>query len=376
MSTDQELRAIFRSLKKRQIYYLFYKRAQDLKNEDIAIKLGITEKTLETHVHKIYVFFDIQTGRGDSDRMWEDLIRKVGVYIDALTESDVENWRPTPRPKKASAPPPPQANGLFDDIPKNPGQALRDLWHQHWRGFLLLGILLVGSGFVIWNISHRLFVPAIPLPSSTPGPTRTPVGITMPTSNVTLQPTTTPSALPYTSPTPEPTLTPDPSILFFDNFNNGISPGWQVLLGEPITIDGHLPPPPNGTLLMVVGDKNWRRIKIEFDFSSSNPNDYSEVCVRFVDIKNGMYFSVSGSDVGWYMLKDGIKTNIAKASISNPRGPWPWTLVIDGSNYSAFLDFPATSSINTSVFKSGRVGIKMFQDSSGTIDNFKVSQLP
>ena len=203
----------------------------------------------------------------------------------------------------------------------------------------------------------------ISAPTSTPYPTNE------------LQPTYTP--YPTYTPVPPPIFTSTPSYAFFDNFDSGPSPEWEVTNGSIIVVNGQLTTDNLATLF--VGDTNWTDYKIEFDMIPYQAwmNDESlSVFVRVKDMKKIVGFVVNTFDSEWDIVQNGNWNEVPTSYNSDAQLGWSGKvmLVVKGGNFEAYLNGYQVSSFYNADFPNGKVGIRIGH--KATIDNFKITLIP
>ena len=250
---------------------------------------------------------------------------------------------------------------------------------------------------------------ATPIPTATPvPPTATPVP--SPTATLISTPTPLPpTATPTPSPTPSPTTTstPEPALLFFDDFDAGPKPDWEVLSGEwgmaggkytMIDISG-------GSVagISLVGDPSWRDYAIEvdvtglysfygdesYDNEAMNRKDLgmsrAAILVRAQDNGNCAGLIVGDGHIEWGTLIDG-RWSVVSGTLVDGYGEKGTHLRIEarGHVYTTYVDGKMITSFSDTRFASGKVGLWLrstdFLDASDwravpKIDNFKVTRL-
>jgi|GEM_PF-4876453 len=261
----------------------------------------------------------------------------------------------------------------------------------------------VGNSALI--ATNTLQIPSLlptPIPTSTLAPPPTPTTAPTPTPTITLtstftpSPTSTPSPTftptptitptPTTTPTPTNTLTPTPTPLFADDFENGLSPSWKVLSGEPLIVDGMLSA--NDPVWLEVGDPSWKNIKIEYQVKLSPYADchygpfpgtfypYSMLIgLRFQDKDNMIALKTGQCGFLWFQVANGNWEQMPTSG----NGPGASvlaniTILIEGNKITALINGDRSTYFVSTLYPKGSIGLRLGRDSY--IDNFKVNALP
>ncbi|MFC1879100.1 hypothetical protein ACFLZW_04235 [Chloroflexota bacterium] len=191
--------------------------------------------------------------------------------------------------------------------------------------------------------------PAIP---GEPTDARPPTAAILPTDRP--RPTSTTAPIPTST---EPFVPPADGILFQDNFDNGLSPEWQVVSGKPAVANGHLTSASNSSWLMV-GDPRWTNYKIEFYvYDDAEP---SYIGIHAQDIGNMValkwYFAYCEwnvvADGDWLRIKDTYDDNVDFESSMI-------SLSVTNNTYSAFGGGRSLSSFWDSTYSQGMVALKL-----------------
>ena len=95
---------------------------------------------------------------------------------------------------------------------------------------------------------------------------------------------------PFIDPDPDPTPTPDPDptpgvVLFFDDFNGGVSPGFGLSSGTWEEIDGEIHPRTKEASAHVIGGENWTDYEVSVDFRFDDLEDLNHRADRGVAVR-------------------------------------------------------------------------------------------
>lgn len=235
-------------------------------------------------------------------------------------------------------------------------------------------------------------------PTATPAPIATPVPPT-----VTPGPSPTATSIQQTAtsgPTPTVTSTPEPALLFFDDFDAGPKPDWEVLSGRwgmaggkytltDISVDR----PAIG--ISVVGETEWRDYAIESDVSGLYSGDaYYEreaassraaILLRIQDDGRAVGLVVGEEFVQWAILADDSWTIVPGTRVQG-YGEEGTRIKVEakGNVYTAYVDGKMITSFSDDRFPKGKAGLwlksSQYLDPSEwkvvpKIDNFKVTKL-
>ena len=179
-------------------------------------------------------------------------------------------------------------------------------------------------------------ITALLAPSQTPTITPIPITIVAPTD----------TATPTITITSTPTLPPPSTLLFEDNFDNGLSNQWEVISGEPLVSNGLLST--NDVLWMVVGDPSWTDLKIEISLKASNhsycspepfyPRYYAALLgLRFQDIENMIGLRLYTCGLDWYIFKNNQYELIPQGQAKGPSNTEFQTVIatVQGNKFTA-----------------------------------------
>jgi len=400
--TDQDVLQKLASLTGRQREIL-KKVCQGNDYKTIAEDLVISEETVKSHVGNIYVKLGL-------DQMPVSLRRKAifETYCPALHETEF-----TPLPNEPTEPEPvPQAiqkmvneddllilQPLRGEIIDRRKKRRKPRW-ELVAVLLVVIILAIFGAYNVYEWVNGIIHPAVPVPTSAPAQVYVVVTATQqpaentPTSLATSVPTpTTPpptaTEVPATS-TTIPSPTSAVTFPFSDNFDNGVSPLWQVQSGTWLES--------NGRYTVLPKETNEE----DFDFSllpSLPSNDYQVSANVYLDSTMGMgqisailfRIPANGSDyLSLYM--DNFTTRFAVIgqdfnhvqTIAEDQGyvvPKGAKVIVDvqGNTFTAKVNGKEILDVTLSGYETGGVGLMDICFSSPpcpSFDNFSVNALP
>ncbi len=198
-------------------------------------------------------------------------------------------------------------------------------------------------------------------------PTEAPTETAMP-----IPPTATIELIP---PTPQPTATayipidsnPPIQLPFSDNFDNGLSPEWRIVAGQPIIVDGYLSSIGDQTVLEI-GNTDLQDFSLNFDFKDT----YNGVWLGGlkITIGNRVSFVVQGCPI-WSVYQDG-SWNDATHCKSQISIPGKLRLTVQGNRYQVYINGSLFSEITLGQPVSGPLSISF--SNLLLLDNLKVTQ--
>ena len=202
-----------------------------------------------------------------------------------------------------------------------------------------------------------------PFPVPTPYPTYTPY----PTSIS--PPTSVPPSPEIIIATNTPAPTPEPSLLFFDDFDDGLDPAWEIVTGDTAIVNQKLTTSSGVTLL--IGDPSWTDYAVECENWMPRVYDYNAISVR-VNGDNRFTFRYRGwSDNHWTVSQGGVEQRVPNSGSGGlGKAEGVVKVVVVGNEYRAYLKGVRVSSLIDDRFPSGRVGITLHPGAE--IDNFSV----
>ncbi len=365
----------------------------------IGEKLILGEATVKTHMGRIYIKLGLDQLRPKV--RWKML---DAVFCPALKELELPS--PPPEPKNLALVPaailamveederalvtvpaqvvvisPESDNGVIDGKFRTAGQGKRPSRLRWLVTGLILGILLTGGLDFAFGAALR----------GTPESliTSTPIVIV---AKETVVVTTTPGPLPATakpevvvvtatflpltatplSPTNTrlPTFTPTPSVAlpFQDNFDQGLSPLWRVINGEPIVLNGRLGAA-SDTAELEIGDGSWGDFVVELDFY-----DYpAPISLVFGQkVQYSAYFWPSASSNVWQAFQDNRLVSILPEGRGISADAGHLRVVVIGNTYSVYVNGRLHETITYGSPASGPLGLILNRD-HGYVDNLLIT---
>lgn len=203
----------------------------------------------------------------------------------------------------------------------------------------------------------------ITLPSDTPQPT-----YTLPPTQTSQVIVVTATALPKTA-TPLPSATPDQITLFSDDFNTGISNLWEIEQGNPLVVNDRLTT--NGKSWLFIGDSSWTNYEVIFEGESHGAPNFQGV--RVVDMDNMIVFSWAAYVSKWYIVQNGVWTEIPGSGGDGVRNMAQVRITVEGDKFTAHIGGKKVSSLVSSIFPQGLVAVGL--DGNAIVDNFMVLTL-
>src|SRR5262245_40732885 len=174
------------------------------------------------------------------------------------------------------------------------------------------------------------------------------------------------------------------TVVFFDNFTSGASPGWGNEVGNWTAVGGvyFAQAPSNSPLTYTSITTSIGATLTDFaiDVDINDVRD-GGIWLRSVDNANGILLVTGGGGSGftglyWHIVTGGntgailgLVTNLFTPGVSDPH----IRVTVSGNTYSAFVNGSAVAAttLTTSTFSSGRAGLYDF--SNQTFDNVTVT---
>jgi len=243
------------------------------------------------------------------------------------------------------------------------------------------GVLQLAFPAQVREIREKLVM----APTGTPMPTQTPYPTPAPYPTPTPYPTNTPYPAPSPAEvmvvaTPTPFATTPPGFLFFDDFDAGAHPDWEILVGDFVVANGAYTP--KGTsisdsAIAVVGHPEWRNYTVEIDVSSFDSRSDAYILVRVQDTDNLVAFWLNYYECGWRVRKDGewedVPNTKMRADIVRDYDFHPLRVTVEGNKYEAYANGSKVSYFVDAIFPTGKVGVYLFHPVA--VDNLRVSGL-
>lgn len=190
----------------------------------------------------------------------------------------------------------------------------------------------------------------------------------------TAAPTNTSEVVIVTATPLPPTLPPQPSSLFQDGFNSGLSPSWQIVSGNPMVVNDVLTTDKDTWL--AIGDDRWINYTIEFEADAADcwfSWSYNTIGVRVQDTNNMIAWRWSDCESVWYIVENG-NWNEVPNSKSGTVGYEMISIVltVDGGQYTVYADGEKLSSFFDTRFQQGKTALQIAADTK--IDDFIVRE--
>lgn len=396
---EKEIREGLGKLSKTQatiLYWTFEGKEPDWIARNILV---INRKAYDYHVGEIYNCLGFKEKEHWTAKR-ERLIREVyPIFSEQVKKpEDLERWevikynyqkiiprRETPKSEEPVI--------FLQDTPqqKQPPESKSEKKKSGSLAILALGFLLgsVVSCFVIGSIVALVSKDRpsqLPPVSESANTTSAPIAVSLPTNTFTptytqtKEPTPTQTEIPTDTPIPPPTFTPFPTqvVLFFDNFDTGLSSQIQLLSGNINIVNGQLSSAEEHTILMI-GDNSWTNYTVEF---LGRPDScWSSWGVNYIGLhvqdKNNMVALLwQDCEVEWYIVKNGKWKAVVNSGNNNRASHGREKVMIDVQNGNYIVNFERgdSYSLYDTTYNSG--GILFILEQGTMLDNLKVVKLP
>lgn len=215
------------------------------------------------------------------------------------------------------------------------------------------------------------------LASFTPSPSEPTTEVFASTATFTEAPSFTPTNTSTVTFTP---IAPG-TVLFEDNFDQGLSPNWTVIFGDPIIAQGQLSG--NGRTFISVGDVSWKNyemsIKVRLGYTKLKPDDPPQVIPRFTDPENyiGYKLNMWSWKAVWVEAKNGAEWTPIPNSENYGMKTFEWhtfQMKVEDKKYTVYVDGIKVSQLISDQYPNGGVGFLL--DTIILIDDIKVVALP
>ena len=183
-----------------------------------------------------------------------------------------------------------------------------------------------------------------------------------------------------------PTPTIDTTVLFFDDFNDGIKQDWVEDYGEWRMVNGNLVSVNyvDETARIFVGNPDWTDYTINIETGSFTSNfikgNAVAILARVQDSSNYVWFLVNYSGVICGIKRDGIDTTFSSFRDSGIyEGDHRALVSAEGNKYTFLINDEQICEFEDNTFLKGNVGLWATPDMrerNPWIDNFKVTQIP
>lgn len=401
---DAQERLARLSRREREVLALF---SEGFSYEIIAKTLVISEETVKSHMNHIYEKLGMEN--------WDENSRKkeiFQVYSPELAKAiEVNKDDPTSKVSGASSegemtPEKPHKSEEPPTITPTPETQVKtsSSMRPKWLNIILIviaGILILLGGLRIYEWINGFINPSTPEQISTPVivykiVTATPdPSIVLTSTALALIPTTQPMDISTSIPTKiiptsttAPTTTPYPSktpisVLFEDDFSNGLSPNWTVLSGEPLVVN-HSLTASTPTWLMI-GDSSWKNYEITLKVQNNEcwmydgiggdtrkaavgvraTNSNNMVAYEWANCEQEMAFVKNGA---WEVIPNAIVNDESFSIMRNIK------ITVEGNQITVVVDNIERASITSTKSPSG--GVVLIIPENGIVDDFKIVSLP
>ncbi len=178
-------------------------------------------------------------------------------------------------------------------------------------------------------------------------------------------------------PSPNFTALPQPTILFEDNFNQGLSNGWSIASGNPLFINGELTSDQNTWL--IVGDNSWTDYMVQFSAQTAKCwyyDNWNAFGVRAQDTGNMIAFKWASCESELDIVKNGNWLTVPNSHVSKGdygNVPITITITVQGGQFTFDINGERVSSLFNSDFSLGGIALRVGAQTQ--IDNFKVTAI-
>jgi outer membrane murein-binding lipoprotein Lpp len=173
------------------------------------------------------------------------------------------------------------------------------------------------------------------------------------------------------------------TVLFFDNFDSGLSSSWSLASGnwEAQAGDLHLRDDGNG-YAYVLGGGGWRNYSVEADVKAPRDDYWMEIVVRARDDLNKISLAFDEGSLVFKVFVDGKDTNVESTRV-RPGTPAECHVLITavGSQFNCYVNGTLRAHYENADFPSGTAGVGSIHaggrdDTRHRFDNFKVTAMP
>ena len=174
--------------------------------------------------------------------------------------------------------------------------------------------------------------------------------------------------------TSQPTTPSQPKTLFSDNFDTGLSSGWQVAYGNPLVVNGLLTT--DSDTMLIVGDSSWRDYAVEYDASAGFcwlTKAENWVSVRAMDTDNNYAYKWAFCESFWYIVKNGKWSEVPQSGFNPGSEEHHFKIQAEGGSLAVYVDGMLMSSLYDTSFNQGKVNLRISENT--TIDNFVIKEL-
>lgn len=172
----------------------------------------------------------------------------------------------------------------------------------------------------------------------------------------------------------QPPVLPQPEILFIDNFDAGLSSGWQVAYGNPLMVNGLLTT--DEDTMMIIGNSEWTDYAVEFDADAgycwlSRAENW--ISVRATNTDNNYAYKWGDCESYWFIVKGGSWKEVTTSEFSPGYDTLRFRIQVEDGNIAVYVGGLLMSSFHDNSFSQGKVILRISENT--TVDNFKISKI-
>jgi outer membrane murein-binding lipoprotein Lpp len=173
------------------------------------------------------------------------------------------------------------------------------------------------------------------------------------------------------------------TVLFFDNFDNGLSSSWSLASSNWETQAGdlHLRDAGNG-YAYVLGGSGWTNYSVEADVKLGGGDHWSELVLRARDDLNKVSLAADTGSLVFVTYVDGQKTNVESTRVW-PGAPVECHILVTavGNQFNCYVNGTLRAHFESSDLPTGTAGVGSINaggrsDLTHRFDNFKVTAMP
>jgi len=180
--------------------------------------------------------------------------------------------------------------------------------------------------------------------------------------------------IPTESPTYTPPTPPKPTVLFENNFDLGLSEAWEIVLGNPIVVNGMLSADQDTWL--IVGDPTWTNYSVEFKADSKYVYfDWGAnfAAVRLVDMENMYAYEWVDAESRCHVVENGNWNEVPQSGFRAGADFIQIKITAIDDLITIYVDGIKKASFFDKKFTQGRVGLMLTEET--LIDDFKVREI-
>lgn len=361
--------------------------------KEISKKLWISESTIKTHMGNIYIKLGLdQLPRRARIFALGDVYCKALKDIDFIPDKDMDR-----EDEGREIIPSPISNELMKKVEDDDGGPIMVLEGKGLEPYpfpdeeppfkpvrrkanpvmmVFMVIAIISILFTGYSIFNRFFGTPPRQPISTPEKMAELDELEVNPTDVQPEPVAVAQSNPTDTvqSTPKATARPKPAILFEDNFDQGLSDEWEVVMGNPIVVNGMLSSDQDTWIL--VGDPEWTNYSVEFigDTASNWFNwGFNVTGIRVIDIGNMYAYKWTTEQTEWHVVENGDWSILPQSSTRLGVNMKNFKFDVKGNSVTLYIDGVKAYSFFNEKYPQGRVGLMIAQDT--VIDNFKIKEI-